>query len=264
MSASDLTQAQLATLPRHDGFRLRGVGINRLETLVYAAFAFALTLLVISVGAIPDNLQQLVSALKQVPALALSFLMLMVIWRAYALWSERFGLDDAASIWLSSALMFTVMVYVYPLRAMTVAGASFFTGGWLPSEFQIRSATDLGGLFATYGSAFALLAGLMAAHYHLGLRRAGQLQLDACEQEVARAERGFWLFASVVGLVSAVAALLLPGYWKTLAPWLYFLIGILGWRLSRRVEAAPLLLAPAADNQQRDTPEATADARRAS
>ena len=93
MSASDLTQAQLAALPRHDGFRLRGVGINRLETLVYAAFAFALTLLVISVGAIPENLQELVAALKQVPALALSFLMLMVIWRAYALWSERFGLD---------------------------------------------------------------------------------------------------------------------------------------------------------------------------
>ena len=49
------TPALLATLPVKDGFRLRGLDMTRIETFTDAAFAFALTLLIIA-GDPPDRL----------------------------------------------------------------------------------------------------------------------------------------------------------------------------------------------------------------
>ncbi|MCB1643573.1 MAG: DUF1211 domain-containing protein, partial [Xanthomonadales bacterium] len=46
----------------------RGQQVTRLEAFVDAAFAFALTMLVISIDEIPGNRAELVQALKGVPA----------------------------------------------------------------------------------------------------------------------------------------------------------------------------------------------------
>jgi len=40
--------SDLDSLPRLGGFRLRGIGMTRLETFIDAAFAFAITMLVIA------------------------------------------------------------------------------------------------------------------------------------------------------------------------------------------------------------------------
>lgn len=53
-------QKDINSLPLKDGFRLRGTEMTRLETFLDAAFAFATTLLVISVGSIPENYQELI------------------------------------------------------------------------------------------------------------------------------------------------------------------------------------------------------------
>ena len=57
-----------ATTPLINGFHRRGQERTRLETFIDAAFAFALTMLVISIDRIPQNLPQLVAALKDAPA----------------------------------------------------------------------------------------------------------------------------------------------------------------------------------------------------
>ena len=43
----------LDALPRLHGFRLRGIAMTRLETFIDAAFAFAITMLVIAAQQIP-------------------------------------------------------------------------------------------------------------------------------------------------------------------------------------------------------------------
>ena len=68
-----LSEENLATLPEARGFRLRGTETTRLETFTDAAFAFATSMLVISIGSLPRDYQELISALKGAPAFAASF-----------------------------------------------------------------------------------------------------------------------------------------------------------------------------------------------
>ena len=52
----------LDALPRLGGFRLRGIAMTRLETFIDAAFAFAITMLVIATQQIPDDIETLLAA----------------------------------------------------------------------------------------------------------------------------------------------------------------------------------------------------------
>ncbi|MDP9097580.1 MAG: hypothetical protein M3N48_01105 [Verrucomicrobiota bacterium] len=66
----------LDALPRLDGFRLRGLEMTRLETFIDAAFAFAVTLVVIAADRIPDDIDTLPAAFKNVPAFVASVVVL--------------------------------------------------------------------------------------------------------------------------------------------------------------------------------------------
>ena len=94
---------------RKDGFKNRGAEMTRLESFVDAAFAFAVTLLVIGGGDnIPANYAEFLVAMQQVPAFALCFASLAFFWYAHHMWSRRFGLDDPMSTFLSLMLIFVV------------------------------------------------------------------------------------------------------------------------------------------------------------
>jgi len=68
------TESEKANFPIDRGFTMRGIEITRLETFMDAAFAFAITMLVISVGTIPENYSELIISLKEIPACLCSFL----------------------------------------------------------------------------------------------------------------------------------------------------------------------------------------------
>ena len=55
----------LDALPRLDGFRLRGIAMTRLETFIDAAFAFAITTLVIATQQILDDIETLLAAFQK-------------------------------------------------------------------------------------------------------------------------------------------------------------------------------------------------------
>jgi hypothetical protein len=72
-----------------NGFKQRGEEMTRLETFTDAAFAFAVTLLVVGGGdSVPTNFADLVFAMKQVPAFAASFANIMLFWYAHHVWSR--------------------------------------------------------------------------------------------------------------------------------------------------------------------------------
>ena len=209
---------------RPDGFRDRGRQVTRLEAFVDAAFAFAVTLLVISLDSIPDSADALLKALRAVPAFGLSFVLIAMFWFAHNTWSRRYGLDDFGAIVLSLLLVFLVLVYVYPLRMMADAFVVYFSGQ--PGQL---SRADLPGLFTTYGLGFAAMAGLVAALFVTGLRIGTPA---AGMRRVLVGELGIWLILTASGMVSV----LLAQFDATVpfAPWTYALlpvtIGIFAWR----------------------------------
>src|SRR5207247_3810638 len=108
----------LDNLPRLGGFRLRGIQMTRLETFIDAAFAFAVSMLVIAAQQIPDNIQALLAAFKNVPTFVCSIAVLGIFWRGHWLWSRRYGLEDGAAILISWAMIDTIRILIYPLTAI--------------------------------------------------------------------------------------------------------------------------------------------------
>src|SRR5438552_9719905 len=97
--------------PRLGGFRLRGMEITRLETFIDAAFAFAITMLVIAAQQIPDDIETLLTAFKNVPVFVASIIVLGIFWRGPWLWSRRYGLAAGMSFFICWAMIATILVY---------------------------------------------------------------------------------------------------------------------------------------------------------
>jgi uncharacterized membrane protein len=104
--------AQLDSLPRRRGFRLRGIQMTRLETFTDAAFAFAVSMLVIAAQQIPDNIASLLAAFRNVPTFVSSIAVLGIFWWGHWLWSRRYGLEDGASIVISWGMIVTVLIFI--------------------------------------------------------------------------------------------------------------------------------------------------------
>lgn len=218
--------AALDTLPAVNGFRHRGESMTRLETFTDAAFAFAVTLLVISIDEVPTTFGELIAAFKGAPAFAASFMQLMVFWIAHRRWSRRFGLNDGTSTVLSFALVFLILVFVYPLKIIFAGFFSFVSGGWLSSGFRLESYQELAMLFVIYGAGFiglSLTIVLLNAHA-LGLRE--QLYLDDREVFLTRTEIHAWMILGSAGVASILLALTMPNRLLALAGFVYCLLGI--------------------------------------
>jgi uncharacterized membrane protein len=216
------TEQNLRELSQSKGFRLRGEQMTRLETFADAAFAFATTMLVISVGTIPDSYQDLIQALKGTPAFAASFAFIVLVWAGHRKWSRRYGLEDTSSTLISLGLIFIMLVYVYPLKLMFSALFAWMTGGLLPAEFTVNTANELLGLFAVYGFGSAALAAALALLYARARSAADSLKLNALERVRTKEDIIVWSVIACTGLTSACFALLMPPRIGVYAGFIYF------------------------------------------
>lgn len=220
-----------------DGFLERGGQVTRVEAFVDAAFAFALTLLVISVERVPTSIPELLQALKGVPAFALSFLQLALFWVAHARWSRRYGMDDRVTTFLSLLLVFLALVYIYPLKMLFGTFFAWISNGWFPWPLDsLRGYGDIRIMFMVYGIAFATLSLCIGALYSRALRQADALGLDRQERAMTAAEVASWWLAVAVAALSTLCAALLPDdppYWLAGAPGLVYFLMNLSWLVSR-------------------------------
>jgi uncharacterized membrane protein len=207
---------------------------TRLETFVDAAFAFALTMLVISVDSIPQSFDELIDALRGVPAFAASFAITVTFWHGHYRWSRRFGLEDGMSVVLSLTLVFLVLVFLYPLRLMMSGALNSISGGWLPSELEITELSHVRSFFVLYGLAFALMSGvLLALNAHV-LRLEVVPRLSVVERLTARFEIEAWAILAAMGAISASLAMLLPPRFVPVSVWLYAALAVIMPLMSRR------------------------------
>jgi uncharacterized membrane protein len=204
------TEKKLAELPVRDRVRQRGLAATRLEAFCDAAFAFSVTILVISTGGVPGSYAELLQALRDVPAFAASFAAIAGFWAAHRMWSQRYGLEDRTSTFLSLAMVFVMLIYVYPLKMVFSALASWVSGGALPAQFSLASREELLGLFVIYGLGFAAQSAMLGLLYAHALR-VPELRLDAMERLRTRHKIESYVLMGGTGLVSALYAAVVPG-----------------------------------------------------
>jgi len=219
-------------------FRWRGGDVSRLEGLTDAVIALALTLVMLSLQ-IPRTGDELFTMLRQLPAFAVTFAVLAMIWWYHFQFHRRYGLENLFTAVLNIALLFVLLLYVYPLRFL-------FSVLFGDDGFYWPSPEQMGPLMMIYGGGYATVFGLFVALYGHAWRQRDRLQLDAAERSVTRASRNAHLIHMAVGLVSAgLATALWLGGPRWLGPWsgmVYFAIaplqGINGYLGGRRTERA--------------------------
>lgn len=199
--------------------------ISRLEAFSDAAFAFALTLLVVSLD-VPRSYADLIRTMRGLPSFACCFALLVWIWHEHNLFFRRYGLQDGATVFLNALLMFVVLFYVYPLKFMF--DSMFARLGATPG-IEPMTLPQLARASAIYGLGFLVLFVIFALLYGHAYRRREALGLTPAEVLDVKVFANHHLLSAGVGLVSIVFALTAPVGLAPIAPTLYSLMGPLHW-----------------------------------
>ena len=197
-------------------FLWRGGEITRLEGFTDAVFAFAVTLLVVSLE-VPKSFHELTEVMRGFVAFGVCFALLIVVWFNHYRFFRRYGLQDPWSIFLNCLLLFFVLFYVYPLKFLFFA---MFTGGG-----QIE-AQDARTLFVIYGAGYAAVFLTFALLYLHAWRKRDALALNEIERLRTRQGLIDHIAMVVIGMSSALLALTLPSKLVGLAGWFYFSVGV--------------------------------------
>jgi hypothetical protein len=236
-----MSETEIPAVPSRS-FRLRGREVLRVEAFSDAVFAFAATLLVVSLE-VPKTFAELQGSLHGFVAFAFSFSALLAIWTVHNTFFRRFGLQDMTTVVVNGALLFVVLFYVYPLKFLTVSLAEKLLGrvgrAGTETEARIRDVHELGSLFIIYSLGFAAVFFCIALFYWHAARQKAALDLDDLERYDARTTCRHYLIFVAVGIFSMGIAASGIGVRMGAPGWVYALLGPLcawhgGWRGKRR------------------------------
>lgn len=171
---------------------------QRLDAFTDAAFAFAVTLMVVGAGGAPVDLATLQATIASLPSFAIGFAIIAMFWFAHVRWRTYRGTGDAWSVLLTLLLIFVVLIYVTPLRAMANAFAGYLMGR--PDSFQ----GGIGALFTVYGLGFTAMALLTALLFRDALRNPA---LANGPRREVRGQLAIWLILAGTGAFSTMMAM---------------------------------------------------------
>ena len=211
-------------LGKSDGFRWRGGEVTRLEGFTDAVFAFAVTLLVVSLE-VPRTFEELLVVMRGFFAFAICFAVLIGIWHEHYVFFRRYGFQDGATIWLNAALLFVVLFYVYPLKFLFTLVVNQLILHVPAAEGVRVEPAEARTLFVVYGAGVIAVFSMLALLYVHAYRRRGPLGLDRLETFDTRSSITRNLLAAGVGAVSILVALSVPERMVGLAGYAYFLFG---------------------------------------
>ena len=196
-------------------FRWRGAEVTRLEGFTDAVFAFAVTLLVVSLE-VPKTFPELFTAMRGFVAFGICFASLAYVWYVHYRYFRRYALENPWAVFLNCALLFFVLFYVYPLKFMFSA---IFNGTNL-------EAPDWRVLFTIFGLGYAAVFTVFALLYLHAWRHRAQLELTPLEQLRTRLSLLDQVVMVCIGLLSTLLARTLPDSLLGMAGYAYFTVGI--------------------------------------
>lgn len=213
-------------LAHEPGFRWRGAEVARIEGLSDAVFAFAVTLLVVSLE-VPRTFDDLVGVMRGFPAFGVCFALLILIWHAQYKFFRRYGLQDTWTTTLNAALLFLVLFYTYPLKFLF---SNLFEEllGWTDLHPDRPTFANLGQvrtLMLIYSTGFLAVFLVFVLLYRHAWRRRADLGLDPAEIYDTRSSIQHHAIFVAIALLSIGIAVFAPPRGLAWAGWIYALIG---------------------------------------
>jgi uncharacterized membrane protein len=213
-------------------FRWRGAEVSRLEGFTDAVFAFAVTLLVVSLE-VPKTFPELYTAMRGFVAFGVCFALLAYVWYVHYRFFRRYALENPWAVFLNCALLFFVLFYVYPLKFL-------FSAMFNRSDME---AAEWRALFTIFSLGYAAVFTVFTLLYLHAWRHRALLELTPLEQMRTRVSLLDQVVMVFIGLVSTFLARTLPDNAIGLAGYVYFTVAIyfmvvhsIARRLERRLE----------------------------
>ncbi len=218
-------------------FRWRGNEVSRLEGFSDAAFAFAITLLVVSLE-VPRGYNELLRTMLGFPAFMISFAIVVFLWYYHYLFFRRYGLQTATVIVLNSLLIFVVLLYIYPLKFLFNYLIGFFFDAHEGTQKIFISRLDASNLLIIYSAGLSAIFLIYLLMYRYAYTLRDQLRLNDVEVVLTKAAvetQGIYLGVSLASIVLALFSPLLP-----LAGFIYILFlplkALHGYTVGRRIK----------------------------
>ena len=238
----------MPSMPHKIPFRHRAREVTRVEAFSDVVFGFSISLLVVSLEA-PRTYAQMMETLRGFLPFAVCFWIFIDIWFEHRKFFKRYALEDNATLFLNTCLLFVILFYVYPLKYMFTLSLESVLGH---SEQLPESGARM--LFTVYGIGVTAVFWILAAMYAHALRLRDALALNEVEVIDTRERVYDNFFMGLFGLISLVVAqigllhLAGPVYFliaipKTLVPWIF------GVKRSKAEASAPQLPRPAAPEE---------------
>jgi uncharacterized membrane protein len=211
-------------------FKWRSHEPSRLETFSDAVFAFAVTLIIVSLE-VPRTFDELFEVFKGFWSFAACFAILFLIWNSQNIFFRRYGLNNAYITFLNATLLFVVLMYVYPLKFLFVAvfsGGTYTDHGRIIAMITDQQAPILMYVYHTGYMTIYLLFFLMYLH---AKTKAKEIELSPAELFETDTFIMLNFINACLGLIGIILVLTLPVKDKGSTGMIYMAIPFAFWIL---------------------------------
>lgn len=205
-------------------FNWRGGDISRVEALSDAVFAFAVTLLVVSLE-VPTSFSEMMNSMRGFISFGICFTLLFLIWHAHYIFYRRYGLEDTYTTILNAILLFVVLFYIYPLKFLF----SFLISAMFGIDTGVSAAAmitgnDIQQLMLVYSFGFMSIFLVFMLMYVNAYRKRALMELSEIEVLSTRASLNMHIiYVAVAALSVGLAATGRPALIAA-AGWCYALL----------------------------------------
>ncbi|MBS1785079.1 MAG: DUF1211 domain-containing protein [Acidobacteria bacterium] len=202
--------------------RKHGLALHRVEGFSDAVFAFAVTLLVVSLE-VPHSAQELFHTMRGFVAFGVCFGFLTMVWLQHHDFFRLYGLSDRTTALLNMLLLFVVLLYVYPMKFL-------FTAMFGDGSTGIQTHAEIKTLMQVYGLGFLAVNLVLLAMHRWAWRFRDALLPEPADRISARGAQMEFFMNAAVAVLSIAIARFGPGD-GALAGWVYCILAPLHtWR----------------------------------